>query len=414
MIAMPRRPRSRRRGSGLPPERAKTRLTAQPATPQSARILQSEIPEERVAVEPMTPSRGAPAEAGLQRADGALGSGAVALESLHKRFGDTVAVAGIDLAIGDGEFFSMLGPSGSGKTTTLRLIAGFEEPTSGRVMLAGRDVTGVPPFDRDVNTVFQDYALFPHMSVEENVGYGLMVRRVAAGERATRVAEALGMMRLAGYERRRPSQLSGGQRQRVALARALVNRPRVLLLDEPLGALDLKLRQEMQIELKSIQEQVGITFIYVTHDQDEALTMSDRLAVFNAGRIEQVGTPAEVYEHPATPFVAGFVGTSNLLQGDAAQAVIGRAGSFSVRPEKIRIAAPDDDTSDDEQSATGHIRDVVYLGSDTRYLVSLDAGGELLVTQQNLESSSMEALAARGRVVRLVWKRRHVLSLSDG
>ena len=411
---MPRRPRFRRRGSGLLPERANTRLTAQPATPQSARILQSEIPEERVAVEPMTPSRGAPAEAGLQRADGALGSGAVALESLHKRFGDTVAVAGIDLAIGDGEFFSMLGPSGSGKTTTLRLIAGFEEPTSGRVMLAGRDVTGVPPFDRDVNTVFQDYALFPHMSVEENVGYGLMVRRVAAGERATRVAEALGMMRLAGYERRRPSQLSGGQRQRVALARALVNRPRVLLLDEPLGALDLKLRQEMQIELKSIQEQVGITFIYVTHDQDEALTMSDRLAVFNAGRIEQVGTPAEVYEHPATPFVAGFVGTSNLLQGDAAQAVIGRAGSFSVRPEKIRIADPDDDTSDDEQSATGHIRDVVYLGSDTRYLVSLDAGGELLVTQQNLESSSMEALAARGRVVRLVWKRRHVLSLSDG
>jgi putative spermidine/putrescine transport system ATP-binding protein len=360
----------------------------------------------------MTPSPGATAAAGLRTADDALRSGAVALESLHKRFGETVAVDGIDLLIADGEFFSMLGPSGSGKTTTLRLIAGFEEPTSGRVVLAGRDVTGVPPFDRDVNTVFQDYALFPHMSVEENVGYGLMVRRVPRSERATRIGEALRMMRLDGYERRRPSQLSGGQRQRVALARALVNRPRVLLLDEPLGALDLKLRQEMQIELKGIQEQVGITFVYVTHDQDEALTMSDRLAVFSRGRIEQIGTPAQVYEHPATAFVAGFVGTSNLLEGTDAEAVIGRSGRFSVRPEKIRMTDRSAPIGDDEQAADGHVRDVVYLGSDTRYLVSLDAGGELLVTQQNLESSSMEALAARGRAVRLVWKRRHVLSLS--
>ena len=368
----------------------------------------------------MTPSPGAPAVAGVAAGESVRPAGAVALEGLHKRYGETVAVAGIDLEIADGEFFSMLGPSGSGKTTTLRLIAGFEEPTSGRVLRGGRDVTGVPPFDRDVNTVFQDYALFPHMSVAENVGYGLMVRRVPRRERAERVAEALRMMQLDGYERRRPSQLSGGQRQRVALARALINRPRLLLLDEPLGALDLKLRQEMQMELKGIQEQVGITFIYVTHDQDEALTMSDRLAVFNGGRIEQVGTPAQVYEHPATTFVAGFVGTSNLLVGADAEAIIGRRGRFSVRPEKIRLTdvfgeeIGDDEVDDDEQSTTGHVRDVVYLGSETRYLVALDAGGELLVTQQNLESSSMEALAARGRAVRLVWKRHHVLSLSDG
>ncbi len=389
-----------------------SRLTAHRANRKVRAVSSATYPEERLAVEPMTPSPGATAAAGLRTADDALRSGAVALESLHKRFGETVAVDGIDLLIADGEFFSMLGPSGSGKTTTLRLIAGFEEPTSGRVVLAGRDVTGVPPFDRDVNTVFQDYALFPHMSVEENVGYGLMVRRVPRSERATRIGEALRMMRLDGYERRRPSQLSGGQRQRVALARALVNRPRVLLLDEPLGALDLKLRQEMQIELKGIQEQVGITFVYVTHDQDEALTMSDRLAVFSRGRIEQIGTPAQVYEHPATAFVAGFVGTSNLLEGTDAEAVIGRSGRFSVRPEKIRMTDRSAPIGDDEQAADGHVRDVVYLGSDTRYLVSLDAGGELLVTQQNLESSSMEALAARGRAVRLVWKRRHVLSLS--
>ena len=237
-----------------------------------------------------------------------------------------MAVDGIDLDVRDGEFFSMLGPSGSGKTTMLRMIAGFELPTAGRVLLHGADVTTVPPFDRDVNTVFQDYALFPHMTVGDNVAYGLMVRKVAKAERAARVTEALRMVRLEGYEERKPGQLSGGQRQRVALARALVNRPRVLLLDEPLGALDLKLREEMQIELKAIQQQVGITFIYVTHDQEEALTMSDRLAVFNHGRIEQVGAPAEVYERPATRFVAGFVGTSNLLTGDVAEAIIGRPG----------------------------------------------------------------------------------------
>ena len=346
------------------------------------------------------------------QASGTAGAtAAVALEHLVKRYGDVEAVSGIDLQIADGEFFSMLGPSGSGKTTTLRMIAGFETPTEGRILLHGRDVTGVPPFDRDVNTVFQDYALFPHMSVGENVAYGLAIRRVARAERQARVADAMRMVRLEGYDRRRPGNLSGGQRQRVALARALVNRPRVLLLDEPLGALDLKLREEMQIELKAIQGQVGITFIYVTHDQEEALVMSDRIAVFNRGRIEQVGTPADVYEHPRTTFVAGFVGTSNLLGGSAAQAVLGTDGMFTIRPEKIRVGTPDDPVASDEQSALGRVREVVYLGSDTRYIVALDASGELVVTQQNLQASSMEALAAQGRAVRLIWKRQHVLAL---
>ncbi len=338
---------------------------------------------------------------------------AVRLSGVVKRFGDVAAVDGIDLEIADGEFFSMLGPSGSGKTTTLRMIAGFEVPTEGKIELHGRDITGVPPFDRDVNTVFQDYALFPHMSVGDNIAYGLMVRKVAPDERRRRLSEALRMVRLEGYEQRRPGQLSGGQRQRVALARALVNRPRVLLLDEPLGALDLKLREEMQIELKSIQQQVGITFIYVTHDQEEALTMSDRLAVFNNGRIEQVGSPAEVYEHPATTFVAGFVGTSNLLTGDSARAVVGRDGVFTVRPEKIRLADPDQAPAADEGSALGRIREVVYIGPDTRYIVALESGGELVVTRQNLETSSMEALATRDQAVRLIWKQRHVLSLAE-
>jgi putative spermidine/putrescine transport system ATP-binding protein len=356
---------------------------------------------------------------------------AVRLEGVIKRFGDddtgrrvaravgsgvfpVVAVAGLDLEILDGEFFAMLGPSGSGKTTTLRMIAGFERPTEGRILLHGQDVTEIPPFDRDVNTVFQDYALFPHMNVADNVAYGLMVRKVPRPERSERVAEALRMVRLEGYDRRKPSQLSGGQRQRVALARALVNRPRVLLLDEPLGALDLKLREEMQLELKAIQQQVGITFIYVTHDQEEALTMSDRLAVFNQGRIEQIGSPADVYERPATRFVAGFVGTSNLLSGTVAEQIIGRAGTFTVRPEKIRLAELDEVVDTDENSATGHITDVAYLGPDTRFVVALDAGSELVVTRQNLATTSNEALALQGKAVRLVWKRQHDLPVADG
>ena len=355
-----------------------------------------------------------PQDAGPATVGGNDAVPAIRLEGVQKRFGDVVAVDGIDLDVRDGEFFSMLGPSGSGKTTTLRMIAGFELPTAGRILLHGQDVTSIPPFDRDVNTVFQDYALFPHMTVGDNVGYGLMVRKVPGRERATRVTDALRMVRLENFDKRKPSQLSGGQRQRVALARALVNRPRVLLLDEPLGALDLKLREEMQIELKAIQQAVGITFIYVTHDQQEALTMSDRLAVFNNGRIEQIGAPADVYERPATRFVAGFVGTSNLLRGDAAETIVGSRGTFTIRPEKIHLRLPEDRVGADETAALGTIREVVYLGPDTRYIVALDAGAELVVTQQNLATTSSEVLAQKGKAVRLVWKRQHQLPVADG
>ena len=340
-------------------------------------------------------------------AEEATTGAAVTLEAVVKRFGDVVAVDGVDLEVSEGEFFSMLGPSGSGKTTCLRMIAGFEAPTSGRVLLGGEDVSQLAPYERDVNTVFQDYALFPHMSVEENVEYGLKVKKVRATERRERAADALAMVQLSAFGDRKPSQLSGGQRQRVALARALVNRPKVLLLDEPLGALDLKLRQAMQIELKEIQGRVGLTFIYVTHDQEEALTMSDRLAVFSRGRVEQVGTPAEVYERPATGFVAGFVGTSNVLEGGAAQTIAGDPHAFTIRPEKIAMVDPDAEVSEGSCTATGHVREVVYLGAATRYIVTLDAGGELVVMQQNLATSSMEALQVQGKAVRLVWDRRN-------
>jgi putative spermidine/putrescine transport system ATP-binding protein len=336
---------------------------------------------------------------------------AVRLDNVEKRFGEVKAVDGVTLSIGAGEFFSMLGPSGSGKTTTLRLIAGFERPTSGTIFLYGEDVSHLPAFDRDVNTVFQDYALFPHMTVGENVGYGLMVRRVSRADRSRRVRDALHTMRLDGYELRKPSELSGGQRQRVALARALVNRPRVLLLDEPLGALDRKLREEMQVELKEIQHQVGITFIFVTHDQHEALAMSDRIAVFNAGRVEQVGTPSEIYERPATPFVSDFVGTTNIIEDDLARRVTGRPGRFTVRPERVSMMDPGFAVPDTHYSLVGLIRDVVYLGADTRYLVTVPGGSDMIVTQQNTEGSSSDASIRVGGEVRLAWRRDNTISL---
>src|SRR5882724_11321290 len=305
----------------------------------------------------------------------APGAPAVRLSGLRKNYGSLAAVDGVDLEIAEGEFFTMLGPSGSGKTTLLRLIAGFERPDAGTVELGGRDVTRQPPFARDVNTVFQDYALFPHLSVLGNVEYGLRVRRVPRAQRRQRAEAALEMVRLAGLSGRKPIQLSGGQRQRVALARAIVNEPEVLLLDEPLGALDLKLRQEMQLELKRIQREVGITFVYVTHDQEEALTMSDRVAVMNDGRIEQLAAPAEVYERPRTPFVAGFIGVSNLIQRDG--------HTITVRPEKIILVTGDEPDPPGTHAEPGRVRDVIYAGVLTRYVVDLDGGGELVVSRQN-------------------------------
>lgn len=332
---------------------------------------------------------------------------AVHLANVSRHFGEVKALDNIDLDILDGEFFSLLGPSGSGKTTTLRLIAGFDHPTTGKIELYSQDVTKLPPYERDVNTVFQDYALFPHMTVGQNVAYGLMIRRVPKPERAKRVQEILDLVQLPGMADRKPGQLSGGQRQRVALARALINHPRVLLLDEPLGALDLKLRQQMQIELKAIQQRVGITFVFVTHDQEEALTMSDRLAVFNHGRIEQIGSPADVYEHPQSGFVAGFVGVSNLVSGAIAKAITGSPDTFSIRPEKIRMQAPGTTVGSDMCAVEGTVRDVVYLGMHTRYLVELAGGSDLTVVQQNLDTTSMDVHAARSRRVQLVWQREH-------
>jgi putative spermidine/putrescine transport system ATP-binding protein len=313
-----------------------------------------------------------------------------------------VAVAGIDLEIERGEFFTMLGPSGSGKTTTLRMIAGFEDPNSGTIELAGDDVGGVPPYDRAVNTVFQDYALFPHMTVGENVAYGLKVAKVDKGERAKRGAEALEMVRLPGYADRKPSELSGGQRQRVALARAIVNRPKVLLLDEPLGALDLKLREQMQVELKTIQSEVGITFVYVTHDQDEALTMSDRIAVFNDGRIEQVSPPVELYERPVNEFVAGFVGVSNVIEREGER--------LTIRPEKIELLDSERPPSN-LHSERGKVTEIAYAGMVTRYTVALDRGGELQLVRQNVDSASADALPEPGKEVLVGWRPEHAAAI---
>jgi putative spermidine/putrescine transport system ATP-binding protein len=333
---------------------------------------------------------------------------AIRFETVSRHFGDVKAVDDVNLEIRDGEFFSMLGPSGSGKTTCLRMIAGFDRPTSGKILLYGQDVSDLPPYNRDVNTVFQDYALFPHMTVADNVAYGLMIKGVEKTERYKRVDEMLELVRLPGFGKRKPSQLSGGQRQRVALARALVNHPKVLLLDEPLGALDLKLRQQMQVELKSIQQRVGITFIFVTHDQEEALTMSDRIAVFSQGKIEQIGTPSEVYEHPTSEFVAGFVGTSNLISGETAKRITGSEKTFSIRPEKIHIGSQQEYISTDMYAIDGTIRDVIYLGLYTRYLVEIAQGIDLVVISQNLKTTSADVFSAKGNAVRLSWHKDHI------
>ena len=319
---------------------------------------------------------------------------ALRLQGIRKSYGSVVAVDGVDLEVREGEFFTLLGPSGSGKTTLLRLIAGFEHTESGRIELGGRDVTSLPPYARQTNTVFQDYALFPHMSVGENIGYGLRVKGVPRGERQERVDRALRMVRLDGLERRRPNQLSGGQRQRVALARAVINEPEVLLLDEPLGALDLKLRQEMQIELKRIQQEVGITFVYVTHDQEEALTMSDRMAVMAGGRIQQIGPPVEVYERPATEFVAGFIGISNVLERNGVR--------FVIRPEKLRMLDEGEDAGPGMTIEPGTVIAVVYVGMSTRYTVRLDHGEHLVAVRQNMDAPG-RAQSYEGRQVRLGW-----------
>jgi spermidine/putrescine ABC transporter ATP-binding subunit len=361
----------------------------------------------------------------------------IRVHGLTKRYGDVVAVDGIDLDIPAGEFFTMLGPSGSGKTTTLRMIAGFEIPDEGTIELAGEDVSRLPPYDRPVNTVFQDYALFPHMTVQQNVEYGLMVKKVKKGERRERAQQALEMVRLAGYGERKPAQLSGGQRQRVALARAIVNRPKVLLLDEPLGALDLKLRKGLQIELKRIQREVGITFVYVTHDQEEALTMSDRIAVMSNGVIEQVDTAENVYERPTTTFVAGFIGVSNLMPGTVTSASDGRGrirlesgpeletrvdgigpGEHChavVRPEKLIIQHASEPADGDLPSVDGLVESSVYLGTSTQIVVRLPAEVSMTVLVPNASEAERAKLPGGGAAVRLSWapEHMHVVRESD-
>jgi spermidine/putrescine transport system ATP-binding protein len=352
----------------------------------------------------------------------------VRLERVTKLFGDVAAVDDLSLDIATNEFFSLLGPSGCGKTTTLRMIGGFEDPTYGTVYLGGRDVTDLPPYERDVNTVFQSYALFPHLDVFENVAFGLRRKKVAKDEVGRRVAEALRLVDLAGFERRRPGQMSGGQQQRVALARALVNRPRVLLLDEPLGALDLKLRKQMQLELKTIQQEVGITFIYVTHDQEEAMTMSNRLAVMRHGRIEQLGDPEDVYERPATEFVAGFLGASNLLDGQVAtlngtaqirlatgetvvaeepslDGGVGASVRVGVRPEKISIVPEEEPAASGRNHVSGTVRMATYIGVNYQYRVDGPGGRELTVFVQNQGAAGSHP--AVGQRVRLEWLPEH-------
>jgi len=339
---------------------------------------------------------------------------AVEFKGVSRHFGAVRAVDDVSFRIDDGEFFSMLGPSGSGKTTCLRLIAGFEQPDAGDVLIHGGSAAGVPPYERDVNTVFQDYALFPHMSVLDNVAYSLTVRKVPRPERTARAEEMLELVQLNGFGGRRPAQLSGGQRQRVALARALISHPRVLLLDEPLGALDLKLRDQMQVELKALQRKVGITFIYVTHDQMEALSMSDRIAVFSEGRVEQIGRPQDVYEHPASEFVARFVGVSNVLSGPIAERVTGSARAFAIRPEKIRVLDALEAGDDSHCIVAGRVSGSQYLGASTRYTVGLDDGSELIVMQQNARRITTQACLAGDAPVRLGWYRDDIEWLGSG
>ncbi len=341
----------------------------------------------------------------------------IEVRNISKRFGDFVALHDVSFEVATGELVALLGLSGSGKTTLLRVIAGLEIPDAGSVHFHGEDASARTIGDRQVGFVFQHYALFRHMTVFENVAFGMRVKprrlRPTEAQIRAKVHDLLSLVQLESMAGRYPSQLSGGQRQRVALARALINKPRVLLLDEPLGALDLKLRQQMQVELKTIQKEVGITFIFVTHDQEEALTMSDRIAVFSQGRIEQVGSPAEVYEHPASAFVAGFVGVSNLVSGPVAQSLTGSPGMFSIRPEKIHLADPAAPVPAESYAVAGRIREVVYLGMYTRYQVDLEGGGELSVMEQNLHTTSMDALAAQGREVRLVFQRAHIRLIPD-
>ena len=340
---------------------------------------------------------------------------AIRLRGLTKSFGSVTAVDALDLDIMPGEFFSMLGPSGSGKTTVLRLIAGFEQPTAGSIELFGDDVTKRAPFDRDVNTVFQDYALFPHMNVLDNVAYGLRVRGMGRDQRRALAREALASVRLEAFADRKPSQLSGGQRQRVALARATVVTPKALLLDEPLGALDLKLRQGMQVELKEMQRELGITFIFVTHDQEEALTLSDRIAVFNEGRIEQLGTPQEIYEHPQSSFVADFVGTSNLFDAAEAKRMLQADGPRSLRPEKITLAPRGTKVPAGVVSLPGTVAEVIYLGTSTRLLVDLEGGYRLNVLEQNVSTQNAGTRAdvhdRRGTSVEARWSPADLVSL---
>jgi spermidine/putrescine transport system ATP-binding protein len=359
----------------------------------------------------------------------------IELQGVTKRFGDTVAVDALDLSIPKGTFFALLGPSGCGKTTTLRMIGGFEQPTSGLIELQGHDVTWLPPYRRNVNTVFQNYALFPHLTIFENVAFGLRRKGVKASEITSRVREMLNLVELPGYEGRKPTQISGGQAQRVALARALINRPAVLLLDEPLGALDLKLRKQMQVELKRIQQEVGITFIYVTHDQEEAMTMSDRIAVMNKGRYEQLGDPEGLYERPRTRFVAGFLGISNLLPAR----IVGRAGEYAlaalkdetqirvpgsladgdgpieigVRPEKIRLHTAETDVPTTANRLGGRIIDASYLGVSTSYIVEAGSAARLTVYEQNVERTEHGSLHRPGDTVQLSWSPDHTFVVRE-